>query len=190
MSDARGLAVQAVALRALAERVDDRLDDVKAELRGVIGPNDRTTARLDNGTAIGTVTYTNGRVAASVVDPAAFLAWVRLNHPDEIVQAVRDSFRDAVLATCKRIGAPVNRDGEVIPGVRVMVGDPYLMVRPDTDALVSAISTLRANLELVLATPTPPAPDLPPSAAATAAPVPGAEQQPAADPSPPPAAPS
>jgi hypothetical protein len=158
MTDARGLAVQAVALRALAQRVTQRLDTIKGQLAYLIGPGDRTTARLDDGRSIGSISYAKGKVAATVVDEVAFTRWVLANYPHNITQAVRPAFTTAVLESSRRAGVPMAPDGTLeVPGVEVRDGAPYLTVRPDHDAITVAVDAVRAALELAIDELRPPA---------------------------------
>jgi hypothetical protein len=152
MTDVHGLAVQAVALKALADRVAERLEEVKAELAEAIGPGDRTAARLNDGTKVGTVTYTNAAVRARVLHPGELSRWVQANYPDEIVPVVRPSFEKLLLDTSKKAGQPCSPDGEVdVPGIEVYTGRPYLTIRPEGWGLTAAwpkwVEVLTANAE-------------------------------------------
>jgi hypothetical protein len=148
-----GLAVRAVALKLLGDRVSAASARVKADLAAELTVGDRKTAALTDGTAVGSVTYAKGRVTARVVNPNALADWVADNFPDEVQPQVRPAFLTAILDASKRAGQPMTPDGTLdVPGVVVGASEPYLTVRPDpaaTDALVEAV---RANGLLALET--------------------------------------
>lgn len=151
MSDVRGLAVQAVALRALADQVQTRAATVRGELQAALDVGDRKTATLEDGTPVGSITYAKGRVTARVSDERAFTEWVLENYPDEVVPLVRSSFRDAVLKATAAAGCPMTPDGNLdVPGVELGASAPYLTVKPDPKALPALVDAIRANQLLAL----------------------------------------
>lgn len=151
MSDVRGLAVQAMALRVLADKVRERSDAVKAELAAGLDVGDRKTATLDDGTIVGSVSYARGRISARVTDPSALADWVADTYPDEVVPQVRPAFLAAILDASKRAGQPMTPDGNLdVPGVVVGHADPYLSVRPDPDAVPALLEATRASLALAI----------------------------------------
>jgi hypothetical protein len=156
MTDARTLAVHVVALRVLADRVKDRTAEVKAELQAQLDVGDRKNAQLPNGDSVGAITYTRGRSGARVVDEKAFTEWVTANYPDELVTTVRSSFRDAVLANAKTAGAPVDSNGEYVPGVGLYQSEPYLSAKPLPGAAGVILSAVRLDHVLAIEAADPP----------------------------------
>ena len=153
MTDIRALSLQAVVLKVLADKVKARRDGVNRELSAALDPGDRKTAALASGVKVGTVSYTNGRAAAAVVDERAFMAWVAANRPDEIVQTVRDSYRAYLLEEVRANGGLLDMaTGEAveIPGVAVRAGSPYLSVRADPAGMTALADAIRANEILAL----------------------------------------
>lgn len=151
MTDTRGIAVKLVAAKVLTDRLQAYTADLKEQMAAMLDEGDRKTAALGNGTKCGTVTYTKGRVTARVVDDAALLAWVQANHPDEVVSQVRPSFLTALLDDAKKAGAAVSREtGELVPGVEVWMGTPYLSVKPDPAAVPALADAIRAGQLLAL----------------------------------------
>ncbi len=137
MSDLKGAARQAMAAQLLSSVITDEHKPVKAAL--LADMRDLGVERLrvvgDDDADLGTVAVTAGRRGAKVTDERAFLAWVLERHPGEIVQVVRESFTRAVLDRATAAGDPVDpATGEVIPGVEIAAGDPYLTVRPAAEA--------------------------------------------------------
>lgn len=89
----------------------------------------RAVAALPDGTAVGTVTITQGRESLRVTDEAAFLAWVKEHRPDQVetVERVHKAYRKHVLDDVKD-------GGELPPGVTYVVGEPHPMVRTEPGA--------------------------------------------------------
>ncbi len=110
------------------KRMVARLD---AEVRAAadMDPGDRKAGRAD-GRPIGYVTLTAPAAAFRVTDGEAFRAWVKATRPDEIVyvESVRSSYEKAVLET------GCDQNGEAIPGVELVPGNPVMQVRPTPDA--------------------------------------------------------
>lgn len=78
------------------------------------------SVELPDGTKVGTITLTAPRQGVHI-DDASFLRWVKAKHPDEVVIAVRESFRRAVAARLKIVGDEVidKTTGEVMPWASV-----------------------------------------------------------------------
>jgi len=152
MTDIQGDLVSAVALKVLEDRVSRQRGRVNDDLKTKMDVEDRKAARLASGVKVGTVTYSQGKTTASVMDETVLTEWVRENHPDEIVPIVRGSFRAFLLDQVKEHGGIVTPDGELIevPGVQVRQGSPYLSVRPDPAALPDLVEVIRANQILAL----------------------------------------
>ncbi|MGW1015635.1 hypothetical protein [Streptomyces niveus] len=128
--DIAQLALEEAALKTLADAVNDRLKEVKASMQQQLVGNgiSKVTASLPDGTKVATISRSDAKPAAVVVDDDAFLAWVRTAAPDEIntrlVTEVRPAYRTAVLAQMTAAGTPqvVDTDTGVIhevPGVEV-----------------------------------------------------------------------
>jgi hypothetical protein len=150
VNDANTLLLRAAALEYLLEKIAKAKAENNAELRKVLMPGDRRMAHLADGTIVGAVTLAKAPVSASVTDPAAFLAWVMDNRPDEIVSTVRPSFQMAVLMAAKKRGVAVDQNGEVIPGITVAEGTSSLRPTYDPDALPDFMDAIRAHATLAI----------------------------------------
>lgn len=134
------LARTVVAHKALKEFLSGKELDAKGHLLGEMRKGDRIGVPDDDGTDLGTVTYSSGSRTPKVTNEDAFFDWVAANRPDEIVetvkQGVRPAYEAAVLGEVKTHGGHLTEDGEIVPvpGVEVMQGDPYLMVKTTPDA--------------------------------------------------------
>lgn len=128
--DIAQLALEEAALKALADSVNDRLKEVKATMQEALVGNgiSKVTATLPDGTKVATISRSDAKPAAVVIDDDAFLAWVRTAAPSEIhtrlVTEVRPAYRTTVLAQMTAAGTPqvVDTDTGVmhdVPGVEV-----------------------------------------------------------------------
>ncbi len=137
MSDMKGAARQAMAAQLLSSVITAECKPVKADLLASMLDSgvERVRVTDDNGINLGAVSITAGRKSARVVDDRAFLAWVADRYPQEVVSMVRESFTRMLLDAATAAGDPVDaKTGEVIPGVEISAGEPYLTVRPAADA--------------------------------------------------------
>jgi hypothetical protein len=81
------------------------------------------------GDRLGTVTYTEGELAAKVTDGAALTRWVQENHPSEIVPTVNGAFLSLLLARAvEQARADGVASGEVLPGISVAYPEPVLRI--------------------------------------------------------------
>lgn len=109
------LALDLAILSALRAEVARRESALKVAFRAEHGRGTQY-ATLD-GQEVGTVSVAKPSTTWSVRDEPAFTRWVKDTHPTEIVQAVSGAFKARVLTDCKAAGAPVDRNGEIVPGV-------------------------------------------------------------------------
>jgi len=117
----------------IAKAAKARQDEAKQELLE-LEQGDVLVGKIGN-VAIGKAYWTSGRQTLAVTNEAELLAWVEENHPTEIVRSVRPSFLKALTELSKGKGGPViNRDGDVVPGVEIVSGDPYMTIRSGDDA--------------------------------------------------------
>lgn len=113
-----------------------QLSQVNAEARAELGDwpaKTRAVAALPDGTAVGTVTITQGRESLRVTDEARFLEWVKDNRPDQVetVERVHKAYRTHVLDDVKQTG-------ELPPGVEYVLGDPTprVLMEPGADVAI------------------------------------------------------
>lgn len=108
--------------------------EVEAELNAdflhEMDEGDSKAATLEDGTRLGKVSKSRGRMIPRVADEKAFLTWVKSNYPSEITETVRESFKAKVFTSAKTHGAAVDeKTGEMIPGVELHQGDPFISFR-------------------------------------------------------------
>jgi hypothetical protein len=146
----RDAATRAAVWGVIAAAAKDRQDEAKAELAS-LEPGDTVAAKV-GGQIVGKATQTKGRSKLAVHDEAAFLEWVKAAHPTEVVEAVNPAFVKSLEARAKELGlGPViDNQGEVVPGVEIVSGDPYVTVRKEKDApllVAQLLSSGRVHLD-------------------------------------------
>lgn len=104
---------------------------------------ERVGAYLPDGSKIGAVSRSEGRMSAKVVDEAAALAWCLERYPDEVqtvpaVRVVRPAFLKYLTDAAKADEAKDGdlgvdpRTGEELPFIKVSQGAPYVSVTTTT----------------------------------------------------------
>lgn len=128
--DIAQLALEEAALKALSDTVNDRLKEVKNAMQEQLTTNgiSKVTASLPDGTKVATISRSDAKPAAVVVDDDAFLAFVRTVAPSEIstrlITEVRPAYRTTILAQMTAAGVARIVDTETgelhdVPGVEV-----------------------------------------------------------------------
>jgi hypothetical protein len=134
------LALKFALLKVLVTELGTAKSAADCEIRDMWRPSDRLTATLPNSKDVGTVTLAKGRTTAAVTDADAYEAWVRANHPDwiETVPATERINPDAthrLTSAARKTGVAVDAEtGEIVPGIDVVQGEPYPMVKLADDA--------------------------------------------------------
>jgi hypothetical protein len=154
--DIAQLALEEAALKALSDTVNDRLKEVKNAMQEQLVGNgiSKVTATLPDGTKVATISRSDAKPAAVVIDDDAFLAFVRSIAPGEIstrlVTEVRPAYRTTVLAQMTAAGVARIVDTETgelhdVPGVEIRATRALThSIRPSTggkDAIAEAWRT-------------------------------------------------
>lgn len=145
--DLRDAAARAVVFQVIEQAAKARKDDAKAEL-AQLEPGDTVAGKWD-GQILGKATKTSGRTKLVVTDEAALLEWLQKNHPTEIVVSPNPAYLKALEATARDVGAVIDKLGDVVPGVELTHGDPYISVRKEKDAQF-LVSQLLSNGRIAL----------------------------------------
>jgi hypothetical protein len=131
-SDTSDQAVKLAVLKALKSRIRDLEIDINAHLMSILDEGDAKAASLPDGARLGKFTKTRGRATPTITDERKFLQWVQDRHPDEIEQTIRPAFRTKILDSAKKYGEAVDpTTGEVVPGIELRHGDPYISFRSE-----------------------------------------------------------
>lgn len=132
MNDAlRDAAARAVVFQVIEQAAKARKDEAKAELTQLESGD--TVAGKWDGVTLGKATKTSGRTKLVVTDEAALLEWLQANHPTEIVVSPNPAYLKALESTARNVGAVIDNQGEIVPGVQLEHGDPYISVRKEKD---------------------------------------------------------
>lgn len=133
MNDAmRDAAARAVVFQVLEQAAKQHKDAAKAEL-AQLTPGDTLAAQWD-GELLGKATMTTGRTKLVVTDEAALLKWLYETHPSEIVSSPNPAYLRQLEERARSLGHAVDSCGELVPGVELVQGDPYVSVRKQPDA--------------------------------------------------------
>jgi hypothetical protein len=161
MSDLQRLSRDVIGAKVFAEALASMGKASKADLleQAQEAGAERIRVRDSAGQDVGAVVLCAGATTATVVDEAAFTAWVAQRYPEKIitVRAVRDGFARQLLDAAAKVGDPVDvagGNGEVIPGVKVTQAEPYLQARPTVEAYARARQLLAAGQLSLTAAPT------------------------------------
>ncbi len=136
MSEEKEVDLHAVALRAGVFQVVEReakaaKDAARQELIEALPFGDTVAGRYGDD-IVAKAGWSKASQRVVVTDPAAFLAWVKENHPTEVVESVNPAY----LSSLKQVGdVLVDKDGQVADGVGVVTGKPSLSVRSEKGAL-------------------------------------------------------
>ena len=134
-------------LTALKDAVEAELDAARAEARDVIikareelGVKS-VEVTVPDGEVVATVTVAGGGTAPAVHYDETFLAWVKENHPTEVVEAVRPAFSKALLGRLEQAGDKFvdPNTGEVVAGIGERLKSEYISVRfkPEGRAVIA-----------------------------------------------------
>lgn len=139
----RDAATRAAVWQTIEARAKELKDEARSELSGIeVG---ETVAAKWNGQLLAKASMPKGRAKLVVTDEAALLSWVQDHHPTEIVVTVNPAFLKAVETLAKERGAPVDSQGELIPGLELAISEPSVSVRKEPDALGIVAEMLRAG---------------------------------------------
>lgn len=136
MTDLQRAARTVVTAKLLADVVKGEGDRAKADVDAAMAELGVERLRVADGSGgdAGTLSRVPGRTSARITDEAAFERWVAERYPDQMIQAVRPGFRERLLHAAMQAGDPVDVTGEVIPGVEVVAGEPYVSFRASSGA--------------------------------------------------------
>lgn len=129
--DIKKLSLELAAISMIADAAKKRKDELRAQLQGhmdTIGA-DRVKAELD-GETIAYVTTSKPKFKWEVINERKFVDWVAHNHPTEIVESVRESFREVILDKFNYVDdMAISPDGEPVDWLVGHISEPYLITK-------------------------------------------------------------
>ena len=151
----KSLKLAAVSL--IADEAKRMKDKLRAELQAEMDElgADRVKAELGDD-VVAYVTTTKPKFKWEVINERKFVDWVADNHPTEIVESVRESFRDVILDKFTYLDdLVIDPNGEPVDWLVGHLSEPYLTTKFHSDgreklreALVSNSIEARKVLEL------------------------------------------
>ena len=133
--DIKKLSLELAAISMIADAAKKRKDELRAKLQGEmdgIGA-DRVKAELD-GEVIAYVTTSKPKFKWEVTSERKFVEWVKDNHPSEIVESVRESFREVILDKFNYVDdAAIDPNGEIVDWLVGHISEPYLVTKFHSD---------------------------------------------------------
>lgn len=126
------------ALTLLKKRVDAELAAAKSAFQADSRPRDRRSSVIA-GIDMGSVSLTAGRLSYKVVNMDALLDWCA-EHAEHLLELTISQDNLKVL-----LRNPVNSDGEMLPGVELVEGDPYVTVRLSDGAATAFADAVAAG---------------------------------------------
>jgi hypothetical protein len=130
--DMRDSAARAVVYQIIEQAAKARKDEARGEL-SALEPGDTLAAKWD-GQLLGKATMTSGRSQIVVTDEKKLLEWLQYNQPDEIVMSINPAYLRLLESRAKEVGGVIDSQGEPIPGLELVHGDPYVSVRKEKDS--------------------------------------------------------
>jgi citrate lyase gamma subunit len=142
MSELQDAARRAVGARMLADVAKEYGDEARARALELMQADgiERVRVAGEDGINLGPAYLSASKATAKVVDERAFFSWVAQRYPTEIRQIVNEAWRrkflDQVSANAGDAGGlPYDPDtAELVPGVEVRSGQPYVAVKPTEQA--------------------------------------------------------
>lgn len=135
---------EVIASKLIGDFIRQHADAAKSTAHGLMADAGAERVRVvdDAGIDLGTVSTAASRTSTKVLNEQAFTRWVKEHYPTEVELVVRPAFRKRLLDAAASAGDPVDLStGEVIPGVEITAGRPYLVLRP-TDAARDRMSAM------------------------------------------------
>lgn len=144
----RSAAARAVVFQVLEQAAKKHKDEAKAELAQLEAGD--TIAGKWGDQLLGKATMTTGRTKLVVTDEKKLVEWLQWHHPEEIVLSANPAWLRQIEERARGLGQPVDSGGELVPGVELTQGEPYVSVRKAPDApfvVAQLLSSGRVALE-------------------------------------------
>jgi hypothetical protein len=144
MSELRDAVLRAAVFATIAERANQLKDEARSALSGI--PMGDTLSARHGDRLLAKASLAKGKSKLVVTDPQRLLEWVKTNHPSEVVESVNQAYLTSLTAKAKEVGAVIDNQGAVVPGVELVEGSPTVTVRREKDAIDIVGEMLRGGL--------------------------------------------
>ena len=141
----KSLKLAAVSL--IADEAKKMKDKLRAELQEEMDSlgADRVKAELGD-EVVAYVTTTKPKFKWEVINERKFVDWVADNHPTEIVESVRESFRDVILDKFTYLDdLVIDQNGEPVDWLVGHLSEPYLTTKFHSDGREKLREALVSN---------------------------------------------
>lgn len=144
---AMNLAIASLMEDIVKEHRQNLRDEMVAELREIGADSVKVKFGEES---IGKVSLVEPKSKPYIQDEKAFLNWVIANHPTEVVQMVRESFKDHILKNVAFTddGTAILDSGEIVEGVSHRPSSIYVSMRFEKTgrkSLIEKLSTGKLN---------------------------------------------
>ena len=144
----RDLALEIAAITTLVDHLDDKKESLRDNFQQIANElgADATKAVLD-GKEIAKISLVMSKPKPMVIDEKAFLKFVKTFRPDEIVEAIRDSYRKVWLERLSphEDGAIDEETGEIFDFVKFSQTKPYISTRFQPEGRATIIKAFEDN---------------------------------------------
>ena len=133
--DIKKLSLELAAISMIADAAKKRKDELRSQLQGHMDDigADRVKAELD-GEVIAYVLTSKPKFKWEILNDKKFIEWVKANHPTEIVESVRESFKDVILDKFNYVDdTAIDPNGEPVDWLVGNTSEPYLMTKFHSD---------------------------------------------------------
>jgi len=123
-------ALEAGAWQYIESRAKELKDAARQRIKTALPFGDTVAGRTDD-QIVCKASWVKGRQKITVTNDTELLAWVKEHRPTELVESVNPAY----IKSFKAVGGVViDSQGEPVPGVEVIEGEPYVTVRASDDA--------------------------------------------------------
>ena len=145
--DIKKLSLELAAISLIADAAKKRKDELRSQLQGHMDDigADRVKAELGDD-VVAYVTTSKPKFKWEVINERKFVDWVADNHPTEIVESVRESFRDVILDKFTYLDdLVIDPNGEPVDWLVGHLSEPYLTTKFHSDGREKLRDALVSN---------------------------------------------
>ena len=129
------ISLKLAAVSLIADEAKKAKDKLRAELQAEMDSigADRVKAELGD-EVVAYVTTSKPKFKWEIISERKFVDWVADNHPSEIVESIRESFRDVILEKFNYDGdQAIDPNGEPVDWLVGHIAEPYLVTKFHSD---------------------------------------------------------
>ena len=140
MSEMHDAALRAGIFQFIEKRAGELKNQAREALKAL--PFGDSVAGKSGEQVVCKASWVKGRQSIRVEDEQALLDWVTNNHPTEVVHSVNPAY----VKTFKAVdGMVIDSAGELVPGMKVVAGEPYISVKSNDETPFLIASLLKSG---------------------------------------------